>query len=130
MYNHVSRGLFDTARASSGRLESDDATRSSGGWPCRGVQLADTVSGLGQRIMRLGHRIDDSAFNGDEHAAWNAGAEIGRLWPRPAPPREDIEAMLTRLGIDASDETMAKLGYAPADVGTMAVTPGLVTAMV
>lgn len=108
----LQHGLFDTARAKlSARIESDDATRLEWWLAEPRAELACAVSGLGQRIMRLGNRIDDSAFDGDEHKAWEAGAEIGRLWPRPAPPRESIEALLTRLGIDTSDETMAKLGY-------------------
>lgn len=40
--------------------------------------LAWAVSGLGQRIMRLGRRIDESAPNGDEHEAWGKGFEVGR----------------------------------------------------
>lgn len=45
-------------------------------------RLAWTVSGVGQRIMRLGRRIDESAPNGDEHEAWSRGVEVGRMVAR------------------------------------------------
>lgn len=44
--------------------------------------LAWAASGLGQRIMRLGRRIHESAPNGDEHEAWGKGYEVGRAVAR------------------------------------------------
>ncbi|TQM62595.1 hypothetical protein FBY41_2632 [Humibacillus xanthopallidus] len=79
-------------------------------WPRS--ELGFAVSGLGQRVMRLGNRLEDAAPDGDEDEAWNKGVEYGRRMRRPAPARGDVEALLTRLGIDTSEATMAKLGYA------------------
>ncbi|WP_374969918.1 hypothetical protein [Terrabacter sp. BE26] len=78
------------------------------------TELALAISRVGQRIMRLGNRIDDCAYDGDEHEAWGKGFEIGRQLGRPEPSRADVEHLLTRLGFDTTDETMAKFGYAPA----------------
>lgn len=92
-------------------MEQDDLTRAQAWlvWP-RG-EAARVVSAAGQAIMRLGHRIHDSAFDGDEHAAWDSGYRCGRLAGLGSAPREEIERTLIRLGLDASEETMAKFGY-------------------
>lgn len=114
MKNSLPHTLFDTARARiSARLESDDATPLEWWMAMPRVQLAHAVSDFGQRIMRLGNRIDDSASDGDEIAAWNQGLEIGRRMGRPEPSRAAIETLLMRLGCDTSDATMAKLGHQP-----------------
>jgi hypothetical protein len=51
------------------------------------LQLAQAVSDLGQRIMRLGNRIDDSASNGDESEAWSRGYARGRSLRNPSRKR-------------------------------------------
>lgn len=61
--------------------------------------------------MRLANRMDSCAFDGDEHAAWEHGLEVGRRLGRPEPSRSDVERLLDRLGLDTSNEAMAKFGF-------------------
>lgn len=101
------------------RMESDDLRPIEWWLVSPRAELACALSNVGQRLMRLGNRIDDTAPNGDEHEAWNKGVEVGRILGTAVPAREAVEAMLTRLGFDASDRTMEKLGYGPrTTVGT------------
>lgn len=96
------------------RIESDDATLLEWWLFSPRLQLAWAVSEFGQKIMRLGNRIDNGAPNGNEDEAFNMGVRAGRRMGLHEPSRTEVEKLLTRLGLDSSDATMAKLGFAPA----------------
>jgi len=94
-------------------MESDDLRRLEWWLVSPRAELAWAVCNVGQHLMRLGNRIDDSAPDDNGHEAWNKGVEVGRRLGTLAPAREAVEATLTRLGFDASAGRWRNLGYGP-----------------